>query len=124
MSLRFRIILGSIGLAVFAAYLVVQFGFDLVRDVSIRGQPTTIHRHAKIVNAECTRYYLALSARTITYANRRATHERATHFKDRNQLHYLVVGAVAGEPVVLLQPRSKPEIVASTLACGISAIVS
>jgi hypothetical protein len=107
-AIFFLLFFGAMGAA-----LTLHYGGDLMRDLAIRGQAMEVHPTARVLSADCTRYYLLMSACKIDYDNRAAGQPRA-NIQEIQSTRFLVFGSMTGERVMMLHPRSRPDIVTTS----------
>jgi hypothetical protein len=101
----FVLFFGAVG-----AFLTMQYGGDLMRDIALRGQAMEVHPTARVRNADCTRYYFLMSACKIEYENRPAGRP-VTNIQTLRSTSFLVFGSLAGERILLLHPRARPDLI-------------
>jgi hypothetical protein len=104
----FLLFFGGVG-----TLLTLHYGGDLMRDVAIGGAALEAHPAARVLRADCTRYYHLMSACKIEYENRAAGQSRAT-IQQLQSTSFLLFGSMAGEKVRLLHPRSRPDIITTS----------
>jgi hypothetical protein len=97
-------------------FLVLQYGGELMRDIAFRGEPMQIQTKYRIVDAKCSRYYHLVSACATEYVERDATFVASGKFKDVKKSRFLVFGSVTGERVLLMSPKSRPDVVTTSAA--------
>lgn len=97
-------------------FLVLQYGGGLMRDLALRGEPMQIRMQYRIVSAKCSRYYHLVSACATEYVERDATPAASGKLKDVKTSRFLVFGSVAGERVLLMGPKSRPDAITTSAA--------
>ena len=87
----FLFFFGSVG-----AFLTMQYGGDLVRDIALRSESLEVHPTARVRRADCTRYYFLMSACKIEYENR-PVGQPVTNIQTLQSTSFLVFGSMGGE---------------------------
>jgi len=99
----------------FAAFLVLHYGVDLARDISISGDTLSPNQNGRVLSAKCTRWNFIVSDCSVEYDELQPARAPVTKFEAIHTLNFLMFGSAAGEQVTLMRSSTHPDVVTSAI---------